>query len=116
MFQIIIKHFFENNPLDNDILLTTKLNIKLYYRSPKKIKSFLVPKIETKYNVPLLKSNLQKAIRRCQTQIAINSALAIIQKVPIELLRRLPIIYIEDVCLMDSYSIPVWLMMAEKRA
>jgi hypothetical protein len=31
-----------------------------------------------------------------------------------ELLRRLPIIYIEDVCLMDSYSIVVWLMMADK--
>jgi hypothetical protein len=108
------KAFFENNPLDNDILLTTKLNIKLYYRLPKKIKSFIIPKIEAKQNIPLLKSNLQKAIRRCQTQIAINSALAIIQREPIELLRRLPIIYIEDVCLMDSYSIPVWLMMAEK--
>ena len=66
------------------------------------------------YSIPVLKSNLQKAIRRCQTQTAINSALAIIQKDPIEFLRRLPIIYIEDVCLMDSYPIPVWLMMAEK--
>jgi hypothetical protein len=33
---------------------------------------------------------------------------------PMELLRRLPIIYIEDVCLMDSYPIIVWLMMADK--
>ena len=31
-----------------------------------------------------------------------------------ELLRRLPIIYIEDVCLQDSYPIVVWLMMADK--
>jgi hypothetical protein len=43
-----------------------------------------------------------------------KTALAIIQKEPIELLRRLPIIYIEDVCLMDSYPIVVWLMMADK--
>ena len=108
------KAFFENNPLDDDLYLTTKLGLKLYYRLPKKRKHFAIPKIETRYSIPLLKSNLQKAVRRCQTQIAVNSALAIIQQDPIEFLRRLPIIYIEDVCLMDSYSIPVWLMMAEK--
>lgn len=108
------KAFFENNPNETDKLLAIKSGVKLYYREPKKYKSFILPKIKTKAKIPLLKSNLQKAVRRCQTQIAINSALAIIQEDPIELLRRLPIIYIEDVCLMDSYSIPVWLMMAEK--
>jgi hypothetical protein len=64
--------------------------------------------------MPLIKSNLQKAVRRRDRQIAIQSALALIQTAPMELLRRLPIIYIEDVCLMDSYSIVVWLMMADK--
>jgi hypothetical protein len=64
--------------------------------------------------VPLLKSNLQKAIRRCENEIAIKSCLAILKKEPLELLRRLPIIYIEDVCLIDSYTIIVWLMMADK--
>ena len=64
--------------------------------------------------MPLIKSNLQKAVRRCDNQIAIQSALVLIQMAPMELLRRLPIIYIEDVCLMDSYSIVVWLMMADK--
>jgi len=108
------KAFFENKPNDDDVFLTIKSNVKLYYRLPRNKKTFIIPTIETKFGVPLLKSNLQKAVRRCQTQIAINSALAIIQKDPIELLRRLPVIYIEDVCLMDSYSIPVWLMMAEK--
>lgn len=111
------KAFFENNPdLTCDKFLGTKSSgIKLYYRQPKKVKSdILIPRIETKAKVPLLKSNLQKAVRRCETKIAIISALAIIQQDPIEFLRRLPIIYIEDVCLMDSYSIPVWLMMAEK--
>lgn len=108
------KAFFENIPDDKDKYLTTKIGIKLYYREPKNKKSILLPKIECKANVPLLKSNLQKAVRRCQTEIAVKSALAIIQKEPIELLRRLPVIYIEDVCLMDSYPIVVWLMMAEK--
>ena len=65
-------------------------------------------------HIPLVKSNLQKAIRRCDSQIAIQSALVLIQCAPMELLRRLPIIYIEDVCLMDSYPIVVWLMMADR--
>lgn len=107
------KATFENHPANDDQFLCTKLGITLYYRSHNTI----FPKlhlIETKISIPLLKSNLQKAIRHCNTTIAIQSALAVIQKDPIELLRRLPIIYIEDVCLMDSYPIIIWLMMAEK--
>jgi hypothetical protein len=105
---------FDNNHNDNDIFVTTKLGIKLYYRRPDFNKSILLPKIQHNVNVSLIKSNLQKAIRRGNTDVAISSALAIIQLEHIQLLRRLPIIYIEDVCLMDSYSIVVWLMMAEK--
>jgi hypothetical protein len=105
---------FENNPEENDIFLTTKIGVKLYYRPPPFNKPLLLPIINHSYNIPLLKSNLQKAIRRGNTNVAISTALAIIQSSPIELLRRLPIIYIEDVCLMDSYSIVVWLMMSEK--
>ena len=108
------KAFFENIPDETDKYLSTKIGIKLYYRVPKNKKAIVLSKIECKSNVPLLKSNLQKAVRRCQTEIAVKTALAIIQKEPIELLRRLPVIYIEDVCLMDSYPIVVWLMMAEK--
>ena len=108
------KAYFESVPQPRDAYLSTKIGIKLYYRKPSYNKSILLPKIECKANIPLLKSNLQKAVRRCQTYIAITSALDIIQKDPIELLRRLPIIYIEDVCLMDSFPIVVWLMMAEK--
>jgi len=108
------KAFFVTKPLDTDTFITIKSNIKLYYRymEPKKIN---FPIINThNYGIPLLKSNLQKAIRRCNNMTAIQSALAILQKEPIELLRRLPIIYIEDVCLMDSYPIIVWLMMSDK--
>jgi hypothetical protein len=108
------KAFFVNKPDIFDIYITTKINIKLYYRKPNNIKTIIFPSIQYKANIPLLKSNLQKAIRRSKTEIAIKSALAIIQREPIEFLRRLPIIYIEDVCLMDSYPIVVWLMMADK--
>ena len=108
------KAFFENIPGPNDVFMTRKIGINMYYRRPTHNKQIILPNIHSKANIPLLKSNLQKAVRRCHTDIAINSALAIIQRDPLELLRRLPIIYIEDVCLMDSYSIIVWLMIAEK--
>jgi len=78
------------------------------------IKDIKLPIIEADYGIPLLKSNLQKAVRRCDHLIAVQTSLAILQKNPMELLRRLPIIYIEDVCLMDSFPIVVWLMMADK--
>lgn len=107
------KATFENHPVEGDRFLSIKLGISLYYRPHMEVFPEL-PIVDTKISIPLLKSNLQKAIRRSYTTIAIQTALAIIQKDPIELLRRLPIIYIEDICLMDSYSIVVWLMMAEK--
>ena len=105
--------FFCHKPEPTDKFVVTKLNIKLFYRKPAIIEAINIPIIDCSYSVPLIKSNLQKAIRRCENQIAIQSALALIQMAPLELLRRLPIIYIEDVCLMDSYSIVVWLMMAD---
>ena len=107
------KAFFTSKPQDTDTFVVTKSNVKLYYRfqTPKTI---TIPTINVDFSIPLLKSNLQKAIRRCENDIAIQSALAIIQKKPMEFLRRLPIIYIEDVCLLDSYPIVVWLMMADK--
>ena len=110
------KAFFVSNPIDTDKYIVNKLGIKLYYRSSSKTKVILLPELRglNDYSVPLLKSNLQKAIRRCENEIAIKTCLAILQKEPLELLRRLPIIYIEDVCLMDSYTIIVWLMMADK--
>lgn len=40
--------------------------------------------------------------------------MALLSNYPSEALRRLPIIYIEDVCFMDSLHIVVWLMICEK--
>lgn len=108
--------FFDYMPNDTtDNFITSKSGIKLFYRKPKQDNHMQIPTIKYDYsNVPLIISNLQKAIRRCDNEISMQSALTLIQIAPIKLLRRLPIIFIEDVCLMDTFSIVVWLMMAEK--
>jgi hypothetical protein len=109
---------FEYSPANTDQFIVEKLTIKLYYRSPN-IQE-LTPGWRSQYDpgnaisIPLLKSNLQKAIRRGHKNIAIQSAIQLIHLDKIQFLRRLPIIYIEDVCLMDSFPMVVWLMMADK--
>ena len=101
---------FVYEPLDTDQFVSTESGIKLYYR-PSLLPSHAFP-VMTQCPDPLLISNLQKAIRRQDTEIALQSALALVQQHPTKLLRRLPIMYIEDVTLMDSLPIVVWWMMA----
>ena len=112
------KAFFTTTPEPTDKFIVTKSYIKLFYRTPLKVPDIPdipdIPIIKCKYDVPLIKSNLQKAIRRCDSQIAVQSTIALIQQCPMELLRRLPVICIEDVTLMDSFPILIWLMMADK--
>ena len=68
---------------------------------------------EPKYkNIANLKSHLQKSIRKGNEQLALSSAIHIIKMNPIELLRRLPIIMIEDVILHESFPTLIWLMVA----
>ena len=106
--------YFTTKPETTDKFVVQKSGIKLFLRGASLTCTKNIPVIQCRYSVPLVKSNLQKAVRRCNTQIAIQSALALIQMAPMEFLRRLPVICIEDVCLMDSFSVPVWLMMADK--
>jgi hypothetical protein len=106
--------FFDYSPGNTDVFVIKKSSVSLFYR-PSTIQSnegFVG--IDTTLDVPLLKSNLQKAIRRRCKMIAVSTTLALISKSPTELFRRLPIIYIEDVCLMTSFPIVVWFMMADK--
>jgi hypothetical protein len=112
--------FYDYSPDKTDIFVTEKLKYKLYYRpltttaaAEDPFHSSLPP-ITTSASVSLLKSNLQKGVRRCNVEISILTSLALLQKDPIEFLRRLPIIYVEDVCVMEHFPIPVWLMMADK--
>lgn len=73
---------------------------------------------ENNYNhsqIPIIKSNLQKCIRRSLVNKSIRSALTILCLKPSELLRRLPIIMLEDVELNNNFLFLVWLMCAESK-
>ena len=116
------KAYFSNKPDDRCEFVSIKSGIKLYFvKDPLHFvkdplhQSSLLPQIHTNADIPLLKSNLQKAIRRGNHPVAVSSALAILQREPIQLLRRLPIIFMEDVSLMDSFPIVIWLLMADKQ-
>lgn len=107
--------FFASAPEEGvDKHIEKKAGIHLYYRAHEDTCDFVLPNIITSERTctPLLKSNLQKAIRRGNTCVAINTAFALLKTSRTEFFRRLAIIYIEDVCLQDSYPIIVWLMMA----
>jgi hypothetical protein len=104
---------FTNIPEPTDKFVIQKSGIRLYIR-PSITQCSLFPKIDSQYSIPLLKSNLQKAIRRQHIDIAVTTALCLLQNDALALFRRLAIIYIEDVCLMDSYPIIIWFMMALK--
>jgi hypothetical protein len=68
-----------------------------------------------RYNlsIPLLKSNLQKAVRRKTRDPALRTAWWLLCKAPAELLRRLPVILCEDTQLHERCFLEVvWLMAA----
>lgn len=63
-------------------------------------------------NIHFLKSHLQKCIRRKKTEKAIQTAKHLIQIDPIAFLRRLTIIFVEDVSPTHFYTTLIWLMIA----
>ena len=63
-------------------------------------------------NVPFLKSHLQKNIRKKNEVLAIQTCSHLFQLDIKELLRRLPIIMLEDTYLHESFSTLVWIMAA----
>ena len=104
------KAFFAPCPNDEtDTFVSIKSGVKLYYRRQQQEQeqqdAIVLPIIKTTADIPLLKSNLQKAVRRGNHSIAVSTALAMIQKDVTQFLRRLPVIYIEDVCLIDSFPV-----------
>jgi hypothetical protein len=104
------KAVFIDNPEHNDILICQKAGLNLYLRGT--INEYTIPQSKQKYNVPFLKSQLQKCIRQCQTTFAIKTAAILIRTDFLELLRRLPIIVLEDSTLFSWYPILVWFMIA----
>jgi len=108
------KAFFDYSPGKTDVFVIKKSSVSLFYRASTIESNEEFMGIDTALDVPLLKSNLQKAIRRGCTRVAVSTMIALLSKSPTELFRRLPIIYIEDVCLMTSFPIVVWFMIADK--
>lgn len=67
------------------------------------------------HSVPVLKSNLQKAVRKRNKEEAVRTTLELLALDRMELFRRLPIISIEDTSLIEKTGVIVWLMMAGER-
>lgn len=85
----------------------SKINFDEYHRFSKIV--------ENKYNndqISILKSNLQKCIRRSLVKESISTALTLLCIDPNIILRRLPIIMLEDVKLNSSFLDLIWLMCA----
>lgn len=68
--------------------------------------------IKKNYNIPIIKSHLQKAIRRQEHIIAMKSAWLMLRIDILAFLRRIMIIMIEDVYLHESFVICQWLLCA----
>jgi hypothetical protein len=73
-----------------------------------------VPRIYAQ-NVPVLKSMLQKAVRRGRSSSAVALCGLLRRIAPDELLRRLPVIAIEDALLHPGLPVLVWLMVASSK-
>ena len=69
----------------------------------------------SRLSVPVLKSMLQKAVRRRRPLPATRTAMELADKDIGELLRRLPIIVLEDSSLHPDLPLLVWLMAAESK-
>ena len=67
---------------------------------------------ENPISIAVVKSMLQKAVRRRRQSAACRLAYELYRISPTELLRRLPIIIVEDSALHPSYPVLVWLMLA----
>ncbi len=75
-------------------------------------KKFFIPH-EAKYkNIHLIKSHLQKTIRKQDDILAIPTAIHMLKLEAMDLFRRLPIIMLEDTKLHKSFSTLIWLLVA----
>jgi len=105
--------FFAEDATNNDKFIVSKMNIYLYVRQqPHKNNIPNLPIVESETNnILLLKSNLQKGIRRMNAKVSLPTTLALLEENPRELFHLLAIIIIEDICPIDSYPILIWFML-----
>lgn len=67
---------------------------------------------KTGYTPSLLKSAIQKSVRRGHAEAACTAALALWRLSPVDLVRRILVIPIEDVCVHPALPVLAWLAMA----
>ena len=74
----------------------------------------IIPKKEKllRYNIPFLKSHLQKCVRRSIIQPGLNTAYSLFHLDYNEFIRRLPIIILEDSLLIEKFPVLIWLLIA----
>ena len=72
-------------------------------------------RVHSRLSVPVLKSVLQKSIRRGRAMSAVKVAMELADKSLGDLLRRLPIIILEDSMLHADLPFVVWLMIAHSK-
>lgn len=80
--------------------------------SPRKVR---LVRRHSRFSIPVLKSILQKAIRRRKPLPAVRVAMELADKSLGDLLRRLPIIILEDSSLHPSFALLTWLMAAHSK-
>lgn len=94
----------------NDILVVGRGGVNAYYRGPN-IGAPLKARVpEHKPGGPLLTSHLQKAVRVGAVEAALQSTATLMYGDRLKLLRRLPIIMVEDSAFVPGTAIVVWLM------
>ena len=72
-----------------------------------------IRQVTTHYNIPMLKSNIQKTFRRNVLSSCLSTVKQLLRQDPMEALRRLPVIFLEDGLLHhESFSLVVWLLAA----
>ena len=105
----------KNKPTTGNVigkLKLKKIGYYLYIVDQSNSSKIFNKKAFTKIPMSVLKSNLQKAIRRGKTDIALKTACLILIKSPREFFRRISIIYLEDVSMDNFFSIIIWYMCA----
>ena len=116
-----LRVFTTNTPPSNCVIISVsnqRISIGII-KSSKNYDNYLSQEQDSKFknekeaNISLLKSNLQKAIRRYEKDIALNTTMKMIENdLIIILLRRLSIISFEDVKINKYYPIILWYYVA----
>ena len=102
----------EGGILPIDLLVTSAIPSSTSSSAPNEPERIRLVRKHSRLSVPVLKSVLQKGIRRRKPLPSVRVASEIADKSLGDLLRRLPIIILEDSTMHPDFPFVVWLMMA----